>query len=285
MIKTKLWVLASRPKTLLASISPVLIGSAFAFRESKFTFWIFLCTMLFGIFIQVGTNLANDYFDAQKGADNKNRKGPVRVTQAGLIPPNRVRLAFIITFLAALLIAIPLAIVGGPLIWIFMVLSITFGYLYTGGPIPLAYIGLGEVFVLIFFGPVACLGSYYLQTLSWNFQVFSLGMGLGLISTALLVVNNLRDIDEDEKAGKKTLAVRFGKGFAKAEYIFCITCGFAISLSFLTPVFWIIVIPMLPLFSRLFKEIHNYTAFQLNATLAKTSALIALYTIIAILGS
>lgn len=284
-MKTKIWILASRPKTLLASITPVIVGSAFAFQRTSFSLWVFSCTILFAVLIQIGTNLSNDYFDALKGADTKGRKGPVRVTQAGLISPKEVRAAFFATFLAALLIAIPLALKGGAWVWFLMFASIALGYLYTGGPYPLAYLGLGDIFVLVFFGPVATLGTYYLQTLELNFHVFSLGVGMGLLSTAILTVNNLRDIDEDMKANKKTLAVRFGKTFSRLEYIFCVLLAFAICLSYLPWLYWILIVPMAPLLIRLFKGIFTTYGYQLNDLLSRTAALLVLYTILSVLGS
>lgn len=284
-MKTRIWLLASRPKTLLASISPVLIGTAPALKEAQFSLWVFVCTLLYALLIQVGTNLSNDYFDALKGADTKARKGPVRVTSTGLIPPEKVKQAFILIFLTALVIAVPLAIRGGIWIWCTMVLSVILGYLYTGGKYPLAYLGLGDVFVFIFFGPVACVGTYYLQTLSFSYLSFSLGVGVGLISTAILVVNNLRDIDEDRVADKKTLAVRFGKTFSQIEYMFCITAAFSIVLSHIPYIFWILMLPILPFTFRLFRGVFTKTAFELNAVLAQTAALLLFYTILSVVSS
>ncbi len=139
--------------------------------------------------------------------------------------------------------------------------------------------------MLVFFGPVACFGTYYLQTLQWSFHVLSLGMGMGLLSTAILVVNNLRDIDEDRKALKNTLAVRFGRTFSRMQYVFCVSIGFLIALSYLPWIGWILMLPILPLFARLFREVFQGSPFQLNTTLPKTAALLVLYTILSVLGS
>jgi len=283
MRQPQAWLLATRPKTLLASICPVLLGTVLAWQKAQFQLWIFLFTLTFALLIQIATNLSNDYFDCIRGADTKERKGPIRVTQAGLVSPKTIRLAFILTFLSALLIAIPLALVGGVWIWIFAALSIVLGYLYTGGPYPLAYIGLGDLFVLVFFGPVACVGTYYLQTLQINMETCILGIGLGLISTAILVVNNLRDIEEDRKARKKTLAVRFGKAFSRFEYTACILLAFSISLSQLPWIFWVLVLPIVPFIARLIRSVYQLSGESLNAILGQTAALLLLYTLLSTL--
>jgi 1,4-dihydroxy-2-naphthoate octaprenyltransferase len=171
------------------------------------------------LLIQIGTNLANDYFDFKKGADTAERIGPTRVTQAGLVSPLVMRILMIITFGLAALAAEYLIFRGGwALFWI-AALSILSGIFYTAGPWPLGYLGLGELFVLIFFGPVAVAGTYYVQSFEINSVIMLLGLGPGLLSAAILAVNNLRDIDTDRKSGKMTLAARFGAGFGKAEYL------------------------------------------------------------------
>lgn len=216
------WLLAIRPKTLTVALSPIIIGTSLAYRDGAFHgFYLFL-TILSALLIQIGTNLANDYFDFQKGADNHERKGPVRVTQAGLISPKKVKAAFCLAFLLASCAGLGLVYRGGWPIFLIGIASVLSGLLYTAGPYALAYLGLGELFVLIFFGPVAVAGTYYVQTLKLSWESIASGIAVGLLACAILVVNNLRDIETDRKANKKTLAVRLGRQFANFEYVFCL---------------------------------------------------------------
>ena len=213
--------MAIRPKTLPAGMAPVMIGTAMAYGDGVHHFpTAFLCLGA-ALLIQIGTNLANDYFDFKKGADTEERLGPVRVTQAGLITPWQVLAAAIFTFALAGLLSWTLIQRGGAPIATIAVISVLCGFLYTAGPFPLGYVGLGDLFVLVFFGLVATAGTYYVQSFEMNTAVLLAGFGPGLISTAILCVNNLRDIDSDKKSGKNTLAVRFGRSFAQYEYIFC----------------------------------------------------------------
>ena len=216
------WILAIRPKTLPAAIAPVLIGTAMAFGDGLFHGPSALMALSAALCIQIGTNLANDYFDFKKGADTADRKGPTRVTQAGLIKPEVVLTAAIIFFALAALSSIYLVHRAGMCILIIAVASIVSGVLYTAGPKPLGYLGLGDIFVLVFFGPVAVGGTYFTQGLEINPAIIVAGLGPGFLSMAILAVNNLRDIDTDRRAGKLTLAVRFGRSFAMSEYLFCI---------------------------------------------------------------
>ncbi len=221
--KIKIWTLASRPKTLWAGISPVIIGTAMAFADNSGHILSALCAFTGAVLIQIGTNFANDYFDYKKGADSEERTGPMRVTQAGLVKPSIMKFAFIITFLLAVLPGLYLVLRGGWPILLIGLLSFLFGILYTGGPYPLGYNGLGEIFVLLFFGLIAVGGTYYVQALEINRTAVIAGISPGLFSSAILAVNNLRDIKQDRKSGKKTLAVRYGIKFARMEYLFCLT--------------------------------------------------------------
>lgn len=218
----KNWFLAIRPKTLTVAVGPVLVGLSYAWREGFFEASIALITLLAALLIQIGTNLCNDYFDHQKGADTLERVGPIRVTQAGLISPERVKYAFMGAFGLAALLGVILVVRGGWPIALIGIASLISGVAYTAGPYALAYVGLGEVFVLIFFGPVAVLGTYYLQTLRWALEPGAAGVALGLLACGILVVNNIRDVEQDKKANKKTLVVRFGKNFGQLEYMFCL---------------------------------------------------------------
>lgn len=216
--RAKVWFLAARPKTLSASIAPVLIGGAIALADGRHHFGAFFAALICAILIQIGTNLANDYYDFFKGADN-NRVGPTRMTQSGLVSPAQMKRAFLLVFFLAALLGTYLVWRGGWPILLIGISSLCFGLLYTAGPYPLAYLGFAEIFVLIFFGPVAVWGTYYVQALSSSKMAIVAGIAPGLISIALLSVNNLRDLPQDERVGKKTLAVRFGPKFAKVEYI------------------------------------------------------------------
>ncbi|MBM4183129.1 MAG: 1,4-dihydroxy-2-naphthoate polyprenyltransferase [Gemmatimonadetes bacterium] len=214
----RVWTLAARPKTLTAGLAPVLVGTGLAAHDGAFAALPALAALLGATLIQIGTNLANDYYDFVRGGDTAERVGPLRVTQAGLIPPHTVRNAMLLVLALAFVPgAYLVAVAGWPIILIGLV-SLACAVLYTGGPFPLAYHGLGDVFVFVFFGLVAVGGTYYVQALAWPSDALLAGAGLGALSTALLVVNNLRDIRTDALAGKRTLAVRLGRGGTQAEY-------------------------------------------------------------------
>jgi 1,4-dihydroxy-2-naphthoate octaprenyltransferase len=211
-------VLAARPKTLTAAFVPVLVGTALAAAlEHPIAWWRAGLALLGAGAIQIGTNLFNDLLDFQRGADTSRRVGPIRVTQAGLLSPAMVRGAAITSFGVALAAGVPLAIVGGLPILVLGLLSLGFGYAYTGGPYPLAYNGLGELFVLVFFGLGAVGGTYWLHAGALAPEVALAGAQVGLLACALLAVNNLRDVVEDATADKRTLAVMLGTTFGRAE--------------------------------------------------------------------
>lgn len=214
----KAFWLASRPKTWIASISPVCIGTALAYKQEQFLFPIFLLTLFFSLLIQIGTNFANDYFDYVKGADTQERKGPPRATQEGWISPSLMWSATCLVFSLALFFAIPLMGIAGLWSVPLAALCVAFGILYTGGPKPLGYLGMGEVLVFVFFGPVATMGSYFLQTLSLDQTVLLASLAPGFLSCSILVANNLRDEKTDRKANKNTLVVRWGRTFGSWEY-------------------------------------------------------------------
>jgi 1,4-dihydroxy-2-naphthoate polyprenyltransferase len=214
------WVLACRPRTLTAAAAPVVAGTGLAVFTGPEVRWsIALLALLAAGAIQIATNLFNDALDFQKGADTGARLGPVRVTQSGLIPASRVLAGGGVASLVALACGIPLVITGGWPIVVIGLASLALAYGYTGGPYPLAYHGLGEVFVLVFFGLVAVGGVYYLHTDLWNVDALVAGLEMGCLATALLAVNNLRDVESDRKSGKRTLAVRLGVGFGRLEIL------------------------------------------------------------------
>ena len=212
----KAYLLAARPKTWIASISPVCIGTAMA---PHISIPILALTLLFALLIQIGTNFANDYFDFINGADSPLRNGPQRAVQEGWIAPRSMRLAAFLVFGSALFTAIPLMLLAGLWSLFLAAACIAFGILYTGGPKPLGYLGLGELLVLIFFGPIAACGAYFLQTGLVALPVFIASLAPGLLSCSILIANNLRDEASDLAAHKKTLVVRWGAAFGKWEYI------------------------------------------------------------------
>jgi 1,4-dihydroxy-2-naphthoate polyprenyltransferase len=213
--------MAARPRTLPAAIAPVLVGTAAAIElVGEFPrVGAFIAALVGSIFIQIGTNLANDYSDAKRGADTVERLGPVRVTAAGLVAPQRVLVATWLAFAVAVAAGIYLATVAGWVIIAVGVASIAAGVLYTGGPRPYGYAGLGELFVFLFFGLVAVNGSYYVQLEELEWLPFGLSVAVGCLATAILVVNNVRDIETDRRAGKRTLAVRIGRDRARGLYL------------------------------------------------------------------
>lgn len=214
----RVWLMAARPATLPASIVPVLVGAAAGFHDGSFMLLPFIGALTAAVLIQIGTNLANDLFDFEKGADTSQRLGPPRVTQSGLASSQQVRLAMTLSFAAAAAIGLYLIIVGGWPILVIGVFSIAAGIAYTGGPWPLGYHGLGDLFVFVFFGLVAVIGSAYLQTGTLSFTALAAALPVGCTVTAILVVNNLRDIETDRRAGKGTLAVRIGAPLTRAQY-------------------------------------------------------------------
>lgn len=224
------WLQATRPKTLFAALAPVVMGASMAWERGAFHAGILILTLLTAVAIQIGTNFCNDLFDHRQGADTEARQGPRRGLQSGRISPGAMAGATVFTFGLAAAFSFLLFLRGGtPVAWIALA-SILSGVFYTAGRHSLAYTGLADLFVIVFFGPVAVAGTYYLQIPgNWPpLEVFLVGLGPGLIATALLTVNNLRDVDEDRANRKRTLAVRFGRRFARAEYAVCL--GLALTL-------------------------------------------------------
>lgn len=281
--------MACRPKTLPAAVAPVLLGTAIALGDGGMHWPSAALAFLGAIAIQIGTNLANDYYDFKKGTDTAERTGPVRVTQAGLISPASVRLGFIFTFAIAAVIAFQLSLRGGWPILLIGATSIAAGILYTAGPKPLGYNGLGELFVFIFFGPVAVAGTYFVQTREINPAVILAGVAPGLISAAILVVNNLRDIETDRKANKRTLAVRFGPAFTQAQY-FIFLCAAA----FMPMIIYAVIQDRIQIFISsitLFFAIPAIRAVfsktdgpSLNQALAHTGILLIIYCVLFSIG-
>jgi 1,4-dihydroxy-2-naphthoate octaprenyltransferase len=230
----RIWLMAARIRTLPASIAPVLVGTSLAGFTGVFHPLRFLAALIGAIFIQVGTNLSNDYSDARRGADADDRLGPVRVTAGGLVPPSQVLVATYVSFGVAVLAGIYLIAVAGWALLLVGAASILAGVLYTGGPRPYGYEGLGEVFVFLFFGIVAVAGSYFVQRRHLDWEAFALAIPVGLLAAAILVVNNFRDIDTDRRAGKRTLAVRLGRKRTRAMFAAIVYAAYL-----LVPITWL----------------------------------------------
>jgi 1,4-dihydroxy-2-naphthoate octaprenyltransferase len=261
-----LWLMAARPRTLAASVAPVIVGTAAAAHVGSMRPVPALLALLSSLFIQIGTNFANDYSDWKRGAD-ADRVGPRRVTQSGLVPPHVVKRAAWIAFGISGLFGLALAgFAGWPIIAIGVV-SVACGWLYTGGPWPLGYHGLGDVFVFIFFGMVATCGTAYAQALWVPREAILAGAAMGYLSTAILVVNNLRDRETDAKVGKNTLAVRMGVVATRAEY--CGLLFFAFALTFTLGKPWPLV--ALPLVFAPVKRVLTASGGALNAALGETA--------------
>lgn len=225
--KPRIWWLAIRPKTLSVSLAPVLAGCALAWHESQALLWLpALVAMLAAMLIQIGTNLHNDVKDYERGADTPERLGPSRATASGWLAAGQVKRAVAGCFGGAVLLGVYLVWHGGWVILLAGLFSVAAGLAYTGGPRPIAYSATGELFVWLFFGIVAVMGSYYLQTFHFTWAAFVAANMVGLPAAAVIVVNNARDLDSDRKAGKNTLAVRIGLGGSRAEYALLLAAPF-----------------------------------------------------------
>lgn len=256
------WLMALRPKTLTAAVVPVVVATALVKSEGHdVLWWVSAFALLSATLIQIGTNFVNDAIDFKKGADTEKRIGPQRVTQSGLLTPKQVMAGGLLCFLVALLLGIPLVIHGGwPIVGIGVV-SLILGYAYTGGPFPLAYKGLGDLFVILFFGVIAVGGTYYLHTHDWSMNALIAGIQVGFLSTVLIAINNLRDAPQDALVNKKTLAVRFGVGFARFEIAFLVIASFLFGAFWLFhDRLWAAVIPLLllPLAFKLLRGVYAH---------------------------
>lgn len=289
------WLSTLRIRTLPAAAVPVLMGAALAWRVEAFALLPALAALAGALLIQIGTNLANDYYDHVKGADTPDRAGPARASATGALKPQAVRNAAFGVFGLAAVVGAYLIWVGGLPILIIGVAAIASGILYTAGPKPLAYVGLGDLFVFVFFGPVAVMGTIYVQAPErfaepgvWM-PGFFWGLAVGALATAILVVNNLRDRPTDERAGKRTLAVRFGDRFARVEYVVALAGAYLLSLlAFQRHADWTQILPLasLPLAIGLTRTVwtHHADRAALNPALGGTARLLLVYGALAILG-
>ncbi len=287
MSTLRLWFVAARPRTLPAAVAPVVVGSALAVSEGVFRPLAFLAALVASVFIQVGTNLSNDYSDARRGADSDDRLGPVRVTAGGLLPPRRVLVGTYVAFAIAVAAGLYLIALVGLELLVVGVASILAGVLYTGGPRPYGYEGLGELFVFLFFGVVAVTGSYYVQTEGLRPEAFALSVPVGLLATAILVVNNLRDVDTDRRAGKRTLAVRIGRARTRRLFVAIVVIALVMPLAIwpaLSP--WVLLAALAaPLALPLLRTVSGAAdGPALNAALAGTGRLLGVFSLLLAVG-
>ncbi len=277
--KLKIWILASRPKTLLASISPVFIGISICV-SNEFSWAHAFMILLGALLIQIATNLINDYYDFKKGTDTEQRLGPKRMMQAGLLTGKEIKIGISMILILFSLLGIYFSMIGGKWILGLTGVSIFLAYSYTSGPMPLAYLGLGDIFAFLFFGPILTGTTVFLLVQKISFLSFLIGIPPGLFSVAILSVNNLRDIEEDKKTNKKTLAVRFGKTFTKVEYLICI-----LSACFFIPFMGLLykkIIFFLPVLTLLFlipsiKVLFTQKGKSLNQVLQNTAKSLFIY--------
>lgn len=283
------WAIAIRPRTLPAAVAPVLVGASLALSDDVFAAMPAVAALLCALLLQIGSNLANDYFDYVKGTDVAGRKGPTRVAQSGLIALPQLRRGMAIAFALAAITGLYLVAVAGWPILILGIASMIAALVYSGGPVPIGYHGLGDLFVFLFFGLAAVAGTYYVQALTLGWRVLAAAVPVGALTTAILVVNNLRDVDTDRATGKRTLAVIVGAHGTRAEYVGLMVMAYA------APVlFWLggwstawVLLPWatLPLAARLVRTI--YTASEgtiLNRALARTANLDLVFSMLFALG-
>ena len=280
-----LWLLAVRLRTLPAAVAPVLVGTALAASEDEFRLLPFVAALVGSIFIQIGTNLSNDYSDARRGADTEDRLGPVRVTAGGLMPPKRVLVGTYVAFGIAVAAGLYLAAVAGWELLVVGAASILAGVLYTGGPRPYGYEGLGELFVFVFFGVVAVVGSYYVQTEELRWEAFALAAPVGLLASAILVVNNVRDIETDRRAGKRTLAVKLGRDRARILFMAMVILAFAAPAATWAcgglSAWLLLTLAALPLAPPLIETVSSRTdGPALNGALAGAARLLAVFSLL-----
>lgn len=282
--KFESWVLASRPKTLLAAAVPVVIGTSIAVREDQHNLLAAIVALLCSVLIQIGTNFVNDLYDHLAGSDTEKRVGPLRALASGLISVPEMKLGILFTFVTAFVLGLYLVYMTGWITLVIGIVSIFAGYAYTAGPYPLAYNGLGDIFVFVFFGFVGTVGTYYVQAGDVSALSFWASVPVGALVTNILVVNNYRDIEQDQEAGKKTLAVKFGKGFTRIQYLLFMIVSyvvpFVVYFTFYSSTIVFLPFLSLPLAIRLIKMIYTLKGTELNKTLELTAKLSLIYGIL-----
>jgi len=284
----KIWWLAIRPKTLPAAASGAVMGSALAWRDGSFQLLPTLAALFVALLLQTGSNIANDVYDFERGADTSERHGPLRVTQAGFLTPAQVKRGMWVVFGLAALLGLYLANLRGWVVILIGLAAIVSAIAYTGGPFPLGYYGLGDLFVFIFFGLAAVAGTYYVQTGFVSSAAWLMAIPIGLIITAILVVNNLRDLENDRMAGKHTLAVVMGARGARLEYLLCLSIAYLILpvliLAGVVPGLSLLAWFSLPLAIISARTVLTQQGRPLNAALAGTGQIALLYSLLFWLG-
>jgi len=279
--KVDTWIIASRPRTLFAALVPVVVGTSIAIYCGSFNPIAAFCALCCSILIQVGTNFVNDLYDFIRGTDKKDRPGPQRALASGLLTRREINLGIYFSFGLSFIIGMFLVYIGGWFVFTIGVLSILTGIAYTAGPFPLAYHGLGDIAVFIFFGFVGTIGTYYVQAHEITPLIFWASIPVGALITNILVVNNYRDRDDDRLNGKNTLAVILGESFAKFQYVFFMLISYSILfvVYFTYKSSFIVFLPLLsfPLAIKLIKMIYTLHGNELNKTLELTAKLSAIY--------
>lgn len=282
------WILAARPRTLLAAFVPVIVGSSLAAFDNYFQPLAAVTALICAVLIQTGTNFVNDLYDFLTGKDTKDRLGPSRAVASGIITPKEMRLGIIIIFSITFLLGLYLVYLGGWPILVIGLISIGAGFAYTAGPFPLAYNGLGDIFVFLFFGFVGTVGTYYVQTLHLAPIAFWASIPVGALITNILVINNYRDRDEDRQNGKNTLAVIFGENFARLQYVAFMIVSYAVLVlvyfTFKKSLFVFLPMISFPIAFKLVKMIYTLKGTDLNKTLELTAKLSAIYGVLFALG-
>jgi 1,4-dihydroxy-2-naphthoate octaprenyltransferase len=280
----QIWWMAIRPKTLPAAASGVLMGSALAWRDGSFQILPALAALGVALLLQIGSNVANDVYDFERGTDTSERQGPLRVTQAGLLTPAQVKRGMWIIFALAAGLGLYLAFLRGWVVIAIGMAAILSAIAYTGGPFPLGYYGLGDLFVFIFFGVAAVAGTYFVQVGSVSVAAWWMSVPVGLIITAILVVNNLRDIENDRKAGKHTLAVRLGERGTRLEYAFCMLIAYlilpALIAAKIIPAWSMLTWLSFPLAWKTWRVVATQAGRPLNAALAGTGQTVFVFSLL-----
>lgn len=283
-VALRTWIQAFRPRTLTAAVAPVAVGTALAYAHGTGRPLPALAALAGALLIQIGTNLTNDYYDFKKGADTAQRVGPVRVTQSGLIAPGTVLRAAALAFGLAVAVGVYLVAVGGWPIVVVGLLSVLAGYAYTGGPYPLGYHGLGDLFVFLFFGLVAVGGTYFVQAQTLVPAAMVASVPVGALGVAILAVNNLRDVETDTKAGKRTLVVRLGVNAGRAEYVAAVAAAFVAPVVMVAQGYassWtLLAVAALPLTISPLRRVFSQRGALLNRALAETARLQLVYSLL-----
>lgn len=284
----QVWVLASRPKTLPAAAAGVITGTALAWRDGHFQAGPALAALFVALLLQIGSNLANDVYDYERGADAGERHGPLRVTQAQLLTPGQVKAGMMVVFGVSVLLGLYLAFAAGWMVVLIGLAAILSAVAYTGGPFPLGYYGLGDLFVFVFFGVAAVAGTYFVQAGTVSVQAWWMSLPIGWLIVNILVVNNLRDIRADRAAGKRTLAVRLGERGARTQYLVLFVLSYMILpvlVSFgILPWISLLVWLSLPLGWRSWQVVRQQAGRPLNAALAGTSQAALVYSLLFFVG-